>query len=63
MKMEWYEAVVMLTGVFGSGVIIGLVLGNNESWWKAETIKRGIAKYNEKTGVWEWIKGSTEERS
>jgi len=39
------------------GFTIGMVCGVNiERWsWHKEAIERDVAKYNDKTGDWQWI--------
>jgi hypothetical protein len=37
---------------FGCGYIIAFITMRNK--WRDEMIKRGVARYNWKTGKWEW---------
>jgi hypothetical protein len=37
---------------FGCGYLIGFIVTRNQ--WRDELIKRGVARYNSQTGVWEW---------
>lgn len=37
---------------FGCGYLIALILVRNQ--WREEVIKRDVARYNWRTGRWEW---------
>jgi hypothetical protein len=37
---------------FGSGVLTAFIVTRNK--WRDEMIKRGVARYNSRTGKWEW---------
>ena len=37
---------------FGCGYLIAFILVRNQ--WRDEMIRRGVARYNWKTGKWEW---------
>ena len=37
---------------FGCGYLIALIVVRNQ--WRDEMIKRGVARYNWRTGKWEW---------
>lgn len=43
-------------GAFVVGIFIGFCLGlwNATSTWHKACIDRGVAEYNQKTGVWQW---------
>jgi hypothetical protein len=44
---------------FASGVLAAFIVTRNK--WRDEMIKRGVARYNSRTGKWEW--GGTAERT
>jgi hypothetical protein len=46
--------IFMAFGVFcfGSGVLTAFIVTRNK--WRDEMIKRGVARYNSRTGKWEW---------
>ncbi len=37
---------------FGCGVFTAFIVTRNK--WRNEMIKRGVARYNSRTGKWEW---------
>jgi hypothetical protein len=37
---------------FGCGYLMGFLVTRHE--WRDEMIKRGVARYNWRTGKWEW---------
>jgi hypothetical protein len=37
---------------FGCGYLIAFIVVRNQ--WRDEMIKRGVARYNWRTGKWEW---------
>jgi hypothetical protein len=37
---------------FGWGYLIAYIVSRNR--WRDEMIKRGVARYNQQTGKWEW---------
>jgi hypothetical protein len=37
---------------FGCGVLTAFIVTRNK--WRDEMIRRGVARYNSRTGKWEW---------
>jgi hypothetical protein len=46
---------------FGCGFLIAFIVTRNK--WRDEMIKRGVARYNWKTGKWEWGEAPKEGQS
>jgi hypothetical protein len=46
---------------FGCGYLIAFIVTRNK--WRDEMIKRGVARYNWKTGNWEWGEAPKEGQS
>jgi hypothetical protein len=50
--LQFIIVVVFGALFFGCGYLVGFIVTHNQ--WRDEMIKRGVARYNSQTGVWEW---------
>jgi hypothetical protein len=46
---------------FGCGYLIAFIVTRNK--WRNQMIRRGVARYNSRTGKWEWEEPPKEQRT
>jgi len=60
-ELSLQAVIVLAFGVlcFGCGCLLAFIVTRNR--YRKEMIKRGLARYNQQTGKWEWGKPPKEE--
>ncbi|MFY9836982.1 MAG: hypothetical protein WAK55_11015 [Xanthobacteraceae bacterium] len=55
-ELSQYSQFIIVAGFgaicFGFGYLVAFAVARNQ--WRDEMIKRGVARYNWRTGKWEW---------
>lgn len=49
---DFITTLVVMLALIGIGAVCGIAIAQEN--WEKDCVKRGVAEYNQTTGVWQW---------